>query len=264
MWQFHSKAWAVAGLMWSVGVSAMEPINLVYVDVDSTPFLVGKGDMIATPPGLAVELVRDAITQAGYQVQIRRLPQLRMLKMLEEGKIDGAFIFSYTQDRAKKFAYPMKDGQPDGRYRVTHISYRLYRLKDSKVMWDGNQFSNLTLPVGVNTGWTMAAQLREKNIAVDEGGRGYPENFSKLKLKRLDAYAALELSADSYLKKMGQTELFEKVGPPLQSKDYFLLFSQQFAAAQPEAAQKIWQSVADMREKQESQLYSKYENVEPQ
>ncbi|PHV11003.1 substrate-binding periplasmic protein [Chitinimonas sp. BJB300] len=237
----------------------LQTINLAFVDVDSAPFLMGKGDRLANPPGLAVELVQQAVTAAGFRAQIQRLPQLRMLKELEEGNIDGAFIFSYTPERAQLYVYPMNGSQPDSSQRVTHISYALYRMKGGSANWDGQKFEGITLPVGVNTGWVMSATLREKGLAVDDGGRGYPENFTKLKLGRLSAYATLEPSADSYLKSAGLTEQFEKVGPPLQGKDYFLLFSKRFVTNNPDAAKSIWQAVARAREKNEAALLRKYE-----
>ncbi|MGQ5524487.1 substrate-binding periplasmic protein [Chitinimonas sp. PSY-7] len=234
-------------------------VNLAFVDVDSAPFLMGRGDKVADPPGLAVELVQQAVTAAGYRLQLQRLPQLRMLKELEHGQIDGAFIFSYTGERAQLYAYPMNGSHPDSSQRVTHISYALYRLKGGSASWDGQKFDGITLPVGVNTGWVMSTTLRDKGLTVDDGGKGYPENFTKLKLGRISAYATLEPSADSYLKNAGLTDQFEKVGPPLQGKDYFLLFSKRFVTDNPEAARNIWQAVARVREKHEAALLRKYD-----
>ncbi|WP_171013880.1 transporter substrate-binding domain-containing protein [Chitinivorax sp. B] len=248
----------------SIAATGKQSINLIFVDVDSTPFLVGRGDRVANPPGLAVELIQQAVAAAGYQLQLQRLPQLRMLRALEEGKVDGAFIFSYTPERAQLYVYPMIEGQPDPNFRVTHISYRLYRLKGSRVTWDGQKFEGMAHPVGVNTGWVMANTLRDKGLAVDDGGRGYPENFSKLKLGRISAYATLEPSAESYLKSTGMADQFEKVGPPLQDKDYFLLFSKRFMSESPDVARRIWQMLAQVREKQEAALFQKYEDVAPQ
>lgn len=237
-------------------------ISLVYVDVEASPFQNGSGPRIGDPPGLAVEMVVSAVRQAGYSPRLRRLPQMRMLRELEEGGIDGAFIFSYTPERGALYAYPMHNGEPDGALRVTRIRYSLYRLKGSEVDWDGQDFTGLTRPIGVNTGWVMAGLLAQRGLPVDDSGHGHTANFGKLRLKRIDAYAALEPAADNYLKLSGQQALFEKVGPPLQEKDYFLLFSKRFVKASPEVAWAIWRQVKKVRERDEERLYREYA-VEP-
>ncbi len=150
-------------------------INLAVVDVDSVPFLMGKGDRLANPPGLAVELVQQVVTAAGIRAQIQRLPQLRMLKELEEGTIDGAFIFSYTPDRAQIYVYPMNGNQPDSSLRVTHIRYSPYSVKGGSASWDGEKFNGINAPVGVNTGWVMSTTLRDKGLPADDGGRGFTQ-----------------------------------------------------------------------------------------
>ncbi|MEO4048799.1 hypothetical protein AAFN46_17105 [Pseudomonas sp. CAU 1711] len=150
-------------------------ISLVYVDVEADPFQTGSGSEIADPPGLAVEMVVEAVRLAGYSPKLRRMPQMRMLWELEEGSIDGAFIFSYTPERGALYAYPMRNGEPDGALRVTRIRYSLYRLKGAPVGWDGQDFSGLTRPIGVNTGWVMASLLAQRGLPVDDSGRGHTE-----------------------------------------------------------------------------------------
>jgi len=235
-------------------------IQLVYVDVDATPFQVGEGTAIADPPGIAVELVIKGIKATGNDYQLIRLPQKRMLKELELGNIDGAFIFSYTPERALLYAYPLKNNIPDSRLRVTNISYCLYRIKGTNVKWNGNHFSNINMPIGANKGWVIVDTLKKMGISVDDGGKGYKENFYKLRAKYISAYAGLEPSADAYLSSTGQWRYIEKTGPPIQSKDYFLIFSKKFFKDHPETANSIWNAVAKERKKNEKSLYKKYLN----
>lgn len=233
-------------------------ISLAYVDVEAGPFQTGTGPTVGDPPGLAVEMVASAVRSAGYSLKLRRLPQMRMLRELAEGGIDGAFIFSYTPERGELYAYPMHGNEPDGAFRVTRIRYSLYRLKGAAVGWDGQAFNGLSRPIGVNTGWVMAGLLTQRGLPVDDSGHGHTENFGKLRLKRIDAYAALEPAADSFLRASRQQDLFEKVGPPLQEKDYFLLFSKRFMHDSPEIAWAIWRQVKQVRERDEDRLYRKY------
>ncbi len=237
-------------------------LQLAYVDVDSAPFQLGRGPEVADPPGISVEMVQRAVSDAGLKLQLQRLPQLRMLHLLETGKIDGAFIFSYNEDRAKRFAYPMLGDKPNASLRATHIRYRLYRRVGSPVNWDGRQFEQLDGPIGANKGWVIVSTLRDMGLAVDDGAPDHPGNFAKLRLGRVAAMAALEPSADSYLQIEGITDV-EKVGPPLTSRDYFLLFSRAFVASHPELAERIWQKLALIREQSETALYRKYQTTLP-
>lgn len=249
---------ALLAVLRCVVALAGQDISLVYVDVDSSPFQTGAGRQVADPPGLAVEVVAKAVRLAGHRPRFRRMPQMRMLRMLEEGQIDGAFIFSYTPERAALYDYPMRAGEPDSELRVTRIRYSAYRLKGATAQWDGQVFSGLSRPVGVNTGWVMASLLAQRGQQVDDSGRGYAENFGKLRLGRIDAYVTLEPAAESFLQRSGLQELFEKIGPPVQEKDYFLLFSKRFLRDSPDVAQAIWARVAQVRQVDEGRLYKKY------
>ncbi|MDK2125375.1 substrate-binding periplasmic protein [Parachitinimonas caeni] len=254
-----------AALAWLLIMALIQPVRaepllvrLAYVDTDSPPFLNGNGAAAATPPGLAVELVQQAVTDAGFRLELVRLPQLRMLKMLEESQVDGAFIFSYTEERARKFIYPTKTGRPDPSLRATHIIYRAYRRKDGNASWNGNTFENLQKPVGANTGWVIVSTLREKGVEVDDGASGTQGNVGKLRLGRVDIYAGLEPTVDAYLGS-NKIEDIEKTGPPLLSRDYYLIFSRNFFSESPAAAQRIWQKLAAVRERMEAQLYRQYQ-----
>lgn len=245
-----------------ISARAEPPLRLAYVDVDSAPFLLGRGAEPADPPGVAVEMVQRAVAEAGLALQLQRLPQLRMLHMLETGQIDGAFIFSYNAERAQRFVYPMLGDKPDAALRVTHIRYRLYRKAGSAASWDGSRFERLDGPVAANKGWVIAATLREMGVPVDDGAVDHPGNFAKLRLGRVAAFAALEPSADSYLQGAGIADV-EKVGPPVIARDYFLLFSRAFAGRNPELAQRVWQKLAQVRERDEAALYRKYQPPQP-
>ncbi|MDK2125374.1 substrate-binding periplasmic protein [Parachitinimonas caeni] len=238
---------------------AAEPqtIQLVYSDVDVAPLALGKGSEIPSQPGTTVELIQRAVAEAGYKLKLTRLPPLRMLKSLEESEVDGAFVLSYTEERGQKYIYPMLNGKPDSSLRAAHIEYRAYRRTGSTALWNGQTFENLQNPIGANTGWAIVSDLKAKSAPVDDGGADYVANFGKLKLGRIDLFAGLEPSADAYIK-LNNIKWVEKVGPPLRSADYFLLFSRGFYASNREAAHKIWQKLAVVREQSENDLYRKY------
>jgi polar amino acid transport system substrate-binding protein len=100
-------------------------LRLVYSDIESFPIQIGNGMDIADPPGIAVELIKRAAEALGLKVEFVRRPNKRVLIELQKGIADGAFCFSFTEERLQYGRYPMRNGQLDNSRRVTVISYYL-------------------------------------------------------------------------------------------------------------------------------------------
>ena len=233
-------------------------ISLAYTEHPSAPFLEGEGMNTPVRPGIAVEIVSMAAAQAGCNVHLSRLANLRVLRSVETGDIDGAILFSFDAERGKLMTYPMKADQPDATRRLATLSYFLYRRKGGSIGWDGTTLSNPeNLPIGINTGFSIADLLNKFGVKLDEV-QTTEQNLGKLHLGRIGAYAMQEHIADPVIRQMHLENEIEKIPVPLSTKNYYLTFSHKFYAAHPDIADKIWSIIAEQRDSLTKSLMQHY------
>ena len=233
-------------------------ISLAYTEHPSAPFVQGEGLAAPARPGVAVEIVSIAASQAGCNVHLNRLSNLRVLRSVESNEIDGAILFSYDTERGTLMTYPMKGDQPDAARRLATLSYYLYRRKGGSINWDGVTLSNPeNLTIGINSGFSIADMLFRYNVKLDEV-QTTEQNLGKLHLGRIGAYAMQEHIADPVIRQMHLENEIEKLPVPLTTKNYYLAFSHKFYAAHPELAEKIWSIIGDQRDSLTKSLMQHY------
>ena len=243
-------------LLIPAGAAQALPLRLAYSDVSTYPWQTGEGLEAGNPPGLAVDLIRQAGQDLGIEVVFERLPNKRVLLALQNGSIDGAFIYSHNAERAAFASFPMKNGQPDPLRRVARLSYYIYQLKGAAACWDGQQFSPLPRPIGANAGYSVVGDLKKMGIEVEEA-KNTDQNFNKLRLGRLTAVAAQDVMTDGWLQKNKASDI-EKLPQPLVSKDYFLVFGQRYAKEHAELVEKLWDRIAATREQRTRDALPRY------
>ncbi len=237
--------------------SATEPVRLGYSDVENFPYQMGNGEQLAPEPGVAVELIREAAVVADVKVSFVRMPAQRLLVEMQAGRIDGAFIFSYKEDRLQYGVYPMHQGKPDPKRRIASNNYSFYKLATSDVAWDGAKLSNWRAPVGINFSFSIGDDLKKMGLPVDGGGRGTEQNVAKLKAGRISAYATLEDSADAFLRRNSVSQIV-KLEPPIVVRDYYLMLSKQYVEGNKSRAELLWTRLGEVRTKRSAALYEKY------
>lgn len=227
--------------------SAQPEINLVFADIESYPIQMGFGREISDPPGLAVELIQKAAKELNIEVNITRIPNKRILKELEIGRVDGAFCFSYKKAREDAAIYPFMEDGLDSSRRITSISYYLYTLDNSPLKWDGVTFINLKGALGGNSGYSIVKDLRDKGIEIEEA-ISIDQNLKKLKSGRITGFAGQDITTDQYLIKTEYANI-KKHPIPLATKDYFLIFSHQFVTNNPILSEKLWDKIGELRDR---------------
>lgn len=231
---FASAAWA-------------EKIRLGYSDVESDLYQLGNGTQIASPPGAAIDVLNQAAKDLGLEVEYVRYPVKRILDSLQHGEIDGAFMYSFKEDRQAFGHFPMKAGKHDPASRVTSLSYVFYKLAGSAVNWDGKTLSGLGGgSVGFNSTYSEGDELTKMGVRVEEA-KTTDQNFKKLAAGRIAAYAMQDHTGDLYIAENKLTNI-EKVATPFESKPYYLMLSKQLVAKNPALAEKIWAQVAKVRD----------------
>jgi polar amino acid transport system substrate-binding protein len=205
-------------------------------------------------PGVTNFQLKLVEKQVGAKLDITPLPWKRCLEELRTGAMDAAFKLSYSPARAAELGvYPMAGGKLDASKRLLMSSYSLYRLKGAgaNVSWDGKALK-ANGPVGAQTGFSIGEQLISLGITVDDGARAAKDHLHKLALSRIVAVALqteegdMSIATDPELR-----DRIEKVQPVLVEKPYFLIFSKQFHAKNPEYAQEIWNAIETARESPE-------------
>ena len=127
---FHRWLCGVVLSLLGLTVGAAE-VTLAYGEYPFAPYQMGKGPKPANPPGLAVELVVQSAAELGINVELRRMPVKRILRLLENGLLDAAIGYSYTAERADFLIYPRTEaGDLDASKRLYTLEYYLFSRPD--------------------------------------------------------------------------------------------------------------------------------------
>jgi len=236
-------------VLFSSYCNANEPLKLTfsYQINEVYPYQMGNGIEIASPPGIAIDILKAAAAVVGLDIEFVRYPNKRVQLYLSEGIIDGAFMFSFKKERIGNGRYPLKAGKLDSDRRITTLSYSLYSLKGSSIKWDGENITGLeTGEIGAGRGYSIVGDLQKMGIHIVEFNIE-SKAFAQLNRDRLDAVAAQDTTADPLIKEMGFSNI-QKLEKPLKKKPYFLMLSAKFVDKYPVIAEQLWNAIEQVRE----------------
>ncbi|OHD19564.1 MAG: hypothetical protein A2086_14445 [Spirochaetes bacterium GWD1_27_9] len=239
-----------------------ETVNLIFVyeDKQSFPDFIGNGDNINwDKPGVAVECMKLLEKKLDIKITFKRFPWKRCLEvMLKDGKSDGVFTASYKKEREEFGVYPKKNGLIDESRKYNKTNYCFYKLKESKITWDGKEIKNLSKKIGAPLGYSIVDDLKGMGYTV-ETSSSTANNLKELSVGILDLVAAWETEGDYLIEKSPEfNKNIEKLNPPIISKNYYLMLSHQFVNKNPQLAEKIWDALAEIRQKDYPNIVKKY------
>ncbi len=221
-------------------------------DTPGPPYIIGGGTSFnEQKPGIEIELYNLVARRLNLQITFKRLSWVRCLNLLESGHVDGIFPASFKPERMKLGGYPMKNGMPDSSRKTRDNAYYLYKLKASPLSWDGRRITHLDGSIGVPVGWAIASDLKAIGVMVSD--IRLPASSMRMLLhNRFAGLALLGTVADAYLReKPEEYSTIVRLSPPLKSKAYYLMLSHQFIDRQPEMAEKIWNTIAEVQQTEE-------------
>ncbi len=238
-------------------------MTISYEDKAQPPYYMGEKKVLADKPGVAVEMVKmleDKIE--GLEITLKRTPWKRCTVELSRNNVDGIFNASYKKKRLELGYYPTTDGTLEGPVdisrRITKIAYSLYTLKDSNIVWDGTNMTGVDGKIGAPFGYSIINDLKKMGLNVEDAPNT-EMNLKKLLKKRIVAVALQDVTADSFIKlNSPQFENIKKRTPPLATKPYYLMLSKKFVENHPELAQKIWDTIKNIRETKFDEIAMKY------
>lgn len=239
-------------------------LRVAYEDKEQPPYyMVNSSEVPKVNPGISVETVQ---LLAKYipelEIEFQRFPWRRCTYLLGQNAVDAIFNSSYVPDRLELGWYPTKDkthrGEVDTSRRITTIAYNFYTLKDSGFKWDGD-FSKITDTIGAPLGYSIVGDLNKVGIKTEEAPDSNT-NLAKLNAKRLNAVVLQDVTADAILQNNPQFSNIVKLEPPVVAKEYYLMLSAKFVQENPVLAQKIWDTIAVIRENEIPKMLSRYAN----
>lgn len=218
-------------------------LTLGYNDEPIPPY-IERREPSAGPQGKSLALVDLAAHRIGCKIHWQAMPTLRVLHYVTKGSVDGALFYSWTQARSQYLRYPQRDSHLDPTRCLARLNYVLYRHQGGAVQWDGQALTPAGCMVGYNTGWSIGHYLQAKGFI--SHNREKPEQLLRLVQKgRLCAYATLEETGDAAIANWpGQ---FEKLQPPLLTKDYYLPVNQDYYHRHAERVEALWQQIGQLR-----------------
>jgi polar amino acid transport system substrate-binding protein len=195
--------------------------------------------------GLNFALLDEVAKRNRVRFDYRSMPWKRCLEQLRANQVDGAFAASYSRERQEVGAFP-GGATPDAAKRTHMDRYLLVRRRGSTIDWDGKAFHRVDGRVGFQLGYSVGAFLREHDVPVDEGSQQAGELAEKLIAGRLAAAAMGGGDAMRLIRGPVAARL-EVLPVPLLEKPYFLVLSHAVATKQPQLAQRLWDTVEQVR-----------------
>ncbi|MBC9250354.1 hypothetical protein A9179_08735 [Pseudomonas alcaligenes] len=239
-----------------------EPVLRLCHELDGLPPYINtlEADRDLPQPGLVLELIQRAATQARIQVETHRQPWLRCIHELQEGSSDGAFVAVWQLGREAWGHFPGGAGPQaavDPRYRLWHVDYPIIVRKGSALRWDGQHFSGVTYQLSSPPGYVARQHLKEQGV-LSTLSLTPAKALALVARGRLDGYVLERHVGQHLIDRLQLGEQLTLLPQPLFEDDWYLPLSHQFYQRNPEVAERFWQALASERERLQGELTQRY------
>ncbi len=241
-----------ASLLANPASGACAPLRLGYVDQHRPPYFLGDGRQEGRPPGATVDLLREIATAAGCAIVSVRLPPRRLRDALVKQDIDATLMNASAADAAE-FALPLNpQGALDPLRAATMYTVVFVRASDEIAPPTDPRLYFKSHKLGMNTGASLAAQLRSEGVQVDDGAHDGARNLEKLVRGRIDGYAATMVAPTSMDPALSAQfgRRIVRLAIPLRTHHFWLAFTKPYYERNREAVEHMWASMgahADQR-----------------
>jgi len=199
-------------------------------------------------PGALIKLLQVMAHRLNLDIHFTRCSWDERLRLVANNQLDGTTYASFSEDRLKIGAFPMKDGTIDPGRRTMSVGYHFYKLRASPLLWDGEHLVNVNGPLGTHKAAIIAEILEAKGFRVEEF-HSPAECLTKLLAKQIVAYVELGSWAD--VEMSANPEKYrevEKIPTPIRETPYYLMLSHKFVNDHPQLAEQIWDEIGRLRE----------------
>jgi len=195
--------------------------------------------------GFDIERLKTLEKIIDIPISHRPLPWRRCIDQLENGKVDGIFSVEFQKDLFSKGVYPPDLDPAKGMH---DSSFRLYVNKESSTSWDGRLIRNAEKPIGVSPGFSMKQRFELLSVPLDEINSSVWGMFKMLELNRLGGVIISEQTGDKIFTEYPAFNSKIVEHPiPISISPTYLMLSNQLVKSEPLLAQKIWDSLAKIK-----------------
>ncbi len=194
--------------------------------------------------GIHIDIISSALNSLDYQYEFLPVPWKRCLKGLEKGFYDAVATASFNSNRNKFLFYP-QDAESNNRseWRVSQVEYIIATPSNQRFTFEGD-LTKVPQPIRVPRGYSIAQDLKKKNIEVDDSSINDMQNIKRLLREKNGSVITLPTVIDWYNQNYSSNMIYDE--QPLTSKSYFFAISRQGQLNKADI-NIIWQRIADRR-----------------
>jgi len=238
-----------------IGPAVAEELLAVYLDTSAPPYLMGSGSEMAKPPGLVIDLLREAAGN-DFQLSFRRITARRIIDEVRFGRADVILGMRVTPERLADLRFPMRNGAIDPDRWLVRLTQSFYRLEGGALQWDGQRLSPAGATVGMPSGMAMGSLLRDLGAEVLEFSTT-KQLFSMLAAGRFSAVATLDVIGDSFAGNVNGRRI-EKLQPALEEADFYMPVAPAYYARHSDKVEALWHRMTTMRDASYARLVPQY------
>lgn len=196
--------------------------------------------------GIHVDLIRMALDNLGYEVEIRAYPRNRCLLYLQQGKVDGMISVAYDRVIDGFADYPA-DACRDGEsaWRIMQVDHVVITSVGDDYDYRGD-IKTLPQPVRIPRGEIFKDMLGDAGLKVEEGKEDF-NNFLKLIRDGKGVVITTSVMAEQLMEDplVGGKFIIQPI--PVSSLSYFLAFAR-YTPLPAGRQLEIWDEIARLRD----------------
>lgn len=235
-------------------------LRVCYESSPYYPYL--NEDQSGRAPGILVEIIEEATKHIDINLVLYRSSWKRCLTDLKRGLADGIFAAIWSSEREEWASFPKdKNGKLDVNRFLWKVNYKVHVRKDSKITWNGKQFSKSDIKVSAPRNYIAFDLLEKLNVVP----RIYYKASQGLRLvakKRLDGFVIEEKIGKNLLRKHGLTKDVVPLKNNFFEAIWYLPLSKKFYKKHSEIAEKLFTAINDSRVNLKEDLVKKYDNLD--
>ena len=234
--------------------------TLCIEEADYLPYMSGIGE--SKGKGMVPHMIRAAAKENQQPLKIVVYPWKRCIDMLSKGQTDALAGSIWLPEREAWGTFPKLTGQPKGApdrsKRLWSGEYPVFVAQQGTLSYDGKQFNGVKTGLSAPSGYVAWQRLKDAGV-LNPAVLPPKTGLKLVALNRLDGYVVERHIGQHLLDKMGLTSQVTTLPTPYIKDDWYLAFSHQFQAANPDLTQRIWTSLGKIREEQGAELLRAYQ-----
>ena len=196
--------------------------------------------------GIHVDIVKQALVNLGYSVQIAPVPRKRCIYLVQSGSIDGMISVAPTEELSGTLDFPPNATKTkESPWRIMQVDHMVVTHVDDPYEFE-NDINTLPVPVRIPRGESILEILKKAGLAIEEVSTD-EQNFGKLERDKRGVIITTSVMAESMNKNPNFQGKFNIQATPLLSQSYHLVFNLN-ARLSYDDKQRIWNEIARLRD----------------